>query len=202
LTKVTLDAKINPMDWLAPILIILAFLFIFASLAGLVVLNTRSTPVQRWRLISRQARSDYLNARGTRHLALMLKARRRLAEQEKQLKAQLEQHRAYHIRLQIHLQTTQQQMPGNLEALAPIQARLSQVQSRLQEFGEARARIAQKTVTLNHEIGLLQGISPADFRRRLLDPTQTDPSLDHYLTGVYAEWEPVPAWFQDLVSQG
>jgi hypothetical protein len=190
------------MDWIGPLLVLLALLFIAASLAGLVILNTLSTPIQRRRAIARQAKEDYLNARGTRHLRLMLEAHRRLLEQERQLRVQLEQYRAYHVRLQIQLQTAQQQTPGDYETLSPIMARLGQVQISLQELGEARGRIAQRITHLNHEIAWLSGVGPAEFRRRLLDPTQRDPGLDHYLTGVYAEWEPVPAWFQETVGEG
>ena len=50
------------------------------------------------------------------------------------------------------------------------------------------------------ELNWLEKISINDFYRKLKNPVVSVPELDHYIQGVFAEWEPMPGWFRDVLK--
>ena len=47
----------------------------------------------------------------------------------------------------------------------------------------------------------LEGIGVRDFLKAMRDPTHAPEEIEQYQRGVFAEWEAVPDWFKEIVSQ-
>jgi hypothetical protein len=72
-------------------------------------------------------------------------------------------------------------------------------------------KIGQEQEALNREVALhsraadamvqLEGIRPSHFRDALRRRGRHSPVPQRYLTGVYAPWEPMPDWFEDLFKE-
>lgn len=60
--------------------------------------------------------------------------------------------------------------------------------------------LQEKLQRIDAELTWLNQITPNTFLKSLRRPEQVNPELDRYLYGVFAEWEPVPEWFREIVS--
>lgn len=47
----------------------------------------------------------------------------------------------------------------------------------------------------------LKKVSATDFQRAIFGAHQNDPAIRGYLNGVFPEWEPMPAWFRDIITE-
>lgn len=50
------------------------------------------------------------------------------------------------------------------------------------------------------ELNWLEKVKPGDFYRKLKNPTAYVPELDHYIRGVFSEWESMPIWFRNILE--
>jgi hypothetical protein len=53
---------------------------------------------------------------------------------------------------------------------------------------------------LQAEIESLAQVTSNAFYRALQSPDNFSEAVEHYLRGVFAEWEPVPDWFREIVE--
>lgn len=60
--------------------------------------------------------------------------------------------------------------------------------------------LQEKLKRIDEELVWLNQITPDTFLKSLRRPEQVNPELERYLYGVFAEWEPVPEWFREIVS--
>jgi hypothetical protein len=73
------------------------------------------------------------------------------------------------------------------DAITSVQAKLAEIDRQLERP--------------KSEVAKLKAVREADFERTLRGRAQATPDMDCYLRGVFAEWEPMPDWFRDLVEE-
>ncbi len=100
------------------------------------------------------------------------------------------------------------QMPALLAADFPDKARiLHEVEQELasldaeitagsERLGELRSQLEQ----LEQEIEPLAHVTLDAFHQALQQPDAPAEGVERYLRGVFAEWEPVPDWFKEIVG--
>jgi hypothetical protein len=102
----------------------------------------------------------------------------------------------------------QQELPHLLEqdfsGKSTIEARFKPriaLQEQILHDTEAKNSSLQARIRrIDEELKWLNKITVRTFLQALIRPEQSAPELDRYLCGVFAEWEPVPEWFQEIVS--
>ncbi len=128
--------------------------------------------------LRKRARSEYRRARGTVHRAMLQEARRLTEQQINQFRRELED-----LRHRPPMDTTEPDhaLEAKLEAMH-IQA-------------------ASNSARIKEELEILEGVTEEDFIRARLNPSSSSSeAIDHYLTGVYAEWESAPDWITTAFS--
>jgi len=255
-------------------LLLLVASFAFLGMVFFIALYIFDPKKRRQRLLREKARMDYLSARGTAHLKMLLQAQGRLKSRvQSTIKALDESQAALNKLLQEQLNDlcklleTQivrehiHEIPGIGQKLGVqivsrvFRSRFSDLRyakSNIQGIGEARQiqinnwihswesrmpellkqdfpskqlvianfadRIRQtstevrklekqkENVQANYDkcielIRQLRKVTVRDFEGVLSGKTQSDPKIQFYLTGVFPEWEPMPEWFKEIVSE-
>jgi len=83
------------------------------------------------------------------------------------------------------------------------QACEQQIQAEKKKSKTANINIQILNQSLNKiqtELVWLEKISANNFYRKLKKPETPVPELDRYIQGVFAEWESMPAWFQEILT--
>ncbi|MBN1315755.1 MAG: hypothetical protein JXA42_09815 [Anaerolineales bacterium] len=107
------------------------------------------------------------------------------------------------------IRTYEVRIPTLLEG--PFPGKESIVKQYTQSIGNARTaiesiqkRIAELEITRDQISGAiepLQEIKVKDFIRALQQPSSKSEEIDYFFRGVFAEWEPIPDWFMNVIAQ-
>lgn len=90
--------------------------------------------------------------------------------------------------------------PGKTEILEASREELPALSRLVEELTAMEAAIKERLDRLQAEMKPFDGVTPETFHRALQNPEALSDDLERYLLGVFAEWEPVPDWFKDIVE--
>jgi len=89
--------------------------------------------------------------------------------------------------------------PGKASVLKTYDPLIREVQGNIEPLQETIEHDQKRLKQIDDEIALLAKVTIKDFRNAYLAPGE-NPYLDYYLNGVFSEWEPVPDWFKEMLS--
>lgn len=78
--------------------------------------------------------------------------------------------------------------------------RRAEIEANLKPLALERFTLGEILVSAEAEINKLSEVKASHLAQAMLQPGGSYELLDHYLTGVFPEWEPMPDWFKKLVS--
>jgi hypothetical protein len=95
----------------------------------------------------------------------------------------------------------QTDFPGKNDISKPYSEKINAIEKQVVLYMASRTVKEKK---LAHTVELLHSLDTVtlqDFKVALVNPTVVNPNMEQYLRGLFAEWEPVPPWFKDLVTE-
>ena len=94
------------------------------------------------------------------------------------------------------------EFPGKQEILDRYAENISQASAEIKRLEKQKSKAMAKYDKATELIHSLQEVSTRDFERVLLgQQNQNDSKIRFYLTGIFPEWEPMPEWFKEIVSE-
>lgn len=90
--------------------------------------------------------------------------------------------------------------PGKTEILQASREEFAALSREVEELTAREAVITKKLDRLRAEMKPFDWVTLETFYRALQNPEAPSDDLERYLLGVFAEWEPVPDWFKDIVE--
>jgi cbb3-type cytochrome oxidase subunit 3 len=258
-----------------PFLFFLLIILILICVAFLCLLLYLYNPARRRRrLLAKQARLEYGNARGTAHLKILKDSRPRLANEINNLRPELEKSKnelkslelQQSQKLRVLLETQiihdhfdeisgigstfrdkllrlvyrsnlsdlrhassmihgigdarqiqinawvdkwetqiwrqlQTDFPGRANIEHEFRAPKLTISTRIEQLEKTLSGKEELLKSLDYLVKQLGSVSPTDFYRVLIDPSQSSEKLDFYLRGAFAEWESIPGWFKQIVGE-
>ncbi|MFC2054340.1 hypothetical protein ACFLV7_08600 [Chloroflexota bacterium] len=91
--------------------------------------------------------------------------------------------------------------PGKTEVLNQYQPLIRNQKKKLNVLSAKKETLEKILARAQEEIRDLKTISVKDFRHALKKTKLTNEQLDNYIRGVFAEWEPIPEWFKELLEE-
>lgn len=92
--------------------------------------------------------------------------------------------------------------PGKQDVVARYQSEKDVIEKRISSITRELARLESMEQKANDAIAQLSRVGPTDFanalQRGAVDQNQ---ALAEHLSGIFPEWEPVPAWYADLLKE-
>lgn len=90
--------------------------------------------------------------------------------------------------------------PGKAVIIAQAATELAELDVEIQKRTSNLAGIRAQLDKLKEEIEPLGQVTLAAFRQALEDPQAATEAVERYMRGAFAEWEPVPDWFKEVVG--
>jgi hypothetical protein len=94
-----------------------------------------------------------------------------------------------------------QDFPGKKQAIEIYTDKIQSISVSIKVLEKKIEKLQAYCDKCNEYIRRLEEISVRDFEVALSRETQSDPRILFYLTGVFPEWEPMPDWFKEIVSE-
>lgn len=94
----------------------------------------------------------------------------------------------------------QEDFPGKNEIAKDYAARRKNVLDRLSRLAAEKEPLEEILNLASVEIQRLEQVKPRHFQQILLTPGAVSTEVDHFIQGVFAEWEPMPAWFKEMLA--
>ncbi len=91
--------------------------------------------------------------------------------------------------------------PGKDAIKVAYEQQLKERQEKIKKAQESTHLFASKEAKINEELNWLNQVRSKDFYQALRNPTQSNKKTDRYMQGVFAEWEPIPDWFREILSE-
>lgn len=91
-----------------------------------------------------------------------------------------------------------QDFPGKTEIMREHEQELSDLNGPLTERVKKETELKGTYSIVVAAIKKLEQVTLSHFKQALKQPDSENKLLEDYLTGVFAEWEPIPGWFKDL----
>jgi hypothetical protein len=91
--------------------------------------------------------------------------------------------------------------PGKLEIQEKYRRKNQLLKDNISSIESEIVRLNILIDIIEKEIKRLDRISIHDFRDAIIDKSIDQSALEHYVTGVFAEWEPMPDWFRDALRE-
>jgi chromosome segregation ATPase len=79
--------------------------------------------------------------------------------------------------------------------------KISQLEDNISELRGRQEILNKKIAKADKEINRLKEVTIADFILAVQSPENTKPAIEHYFQGAFAEWEPMPKWFKDIMRE-
>ena len=106
--------------------------------------------------------------------------------------------RQYEARIPALLETP---YPGKDQILGEYSREKRDLETAIDMLEKRQARLNTRMKQIHNAIVPLEAVSVSDFVKALRDPMYPSVKTDRYLRGVFAEWEPVPDWFKEAISE-
>jgi hypothetical protein len=97
-------------------------------------------------------------------------------------------------------QLRKEDFPGRAQMVAAHQAAEAQSRQRVEAAAQDVADLRDLEDHVAGALTGLRGVTWRDFYQVLTEPEAASESVDRYILGVFAAWEPVPDWFRRAVS--
>jgi len=94
-----------------------------------------------------------------------------------------------------------QDFPGKQQVIGKYAERIRSTTSNVKKLEKQKGNLQ---TNLDKCVGLikqLKEVTARDFEGALSGKIQTNPTIQFYLTGVFPDWEPMPDWFKEIVSE-
>lgn len=92
------------------------------------------------------------------------------------------------------------EFPGKAAIVQKTTAELAEIGGGIEKLTAEEAVIAARLDRLRAEREPLERVTSATFYRAIRNPGSMPEDAERYLRGAFAEWEPVPDWFKDIVQ--
>lgn len=94
----------------------------------------------------------------------------------------------------------QENFPGKQQVILAYRNAVATQREKIDSAKKVSRTVQVKLDRIEPALNRLENVTVKDFYRVLKDPTASTPDLDHYIQGVFAEWEPIPDWFLKAIS--
>jgi HAMP domain-containing protein len=94
-----------------------------------------------------------------------------------------------------------QDFPGKQLVIANFAQRIRQKSMEVSKLGKQKANRQANYGKCIRLIQQLKQVRMHDFEGALSGNAQGNPKIQFYLTGVFPEWEPMPDWFKEIISE-
>ncbi len=95
----------------------------------------------------------------------------------------------------------QQDFPGKLQTIQTYSKEIVTTKTKLDDVTARHYQIQSWIAQINEEIKKLEQVKPQKFKSVMEGKMPTDDSVEHYLKGVFAEWEPIPDWLKKAMEE-
>ncbi len=92
--------------------------------------------------------------------------------------------------------------PGKADIDQKFEATTGSLKKKTQHLTAMKTEFKRKVNLAEGEILRLESIQLQDFKLAFENPRDLNINIENYLKGVFTEWEPVPAWFKEIVAEG
>lgn len=99
-------------------------------------------------------------------------------------------------------QMVNEPFPGRDTILKTYQSQIAEAQRALAEQRTQQTVLAQKLALIEPHYAWLHAIDAKTFERAALGLSADMAELARYTVGLFAEWEPIPAWFKEIADEG
>jgi hypothetical protein len=90
--------------------------------------------------------------------------------------------------------------PEKNKIVKDIASRREKAQAEMSEASIEKEALTGLLYPVDKEILRLKRVKVKHFSHAMLGPGETNYDLNHYIQGVFAEWEPMPEWFKQMLS--
>lgn len=91
--------------------------------------------------------------------------------------------------------------PGKAEVLTQVKTKTKEIDMSIAKQSHEKSLLEHRMQNAEQALRHLEAISMADFINAMLNPEATSINIDIYQRGVFAEWEPMPDWFKEIISE-
>jgi hypothetical protein len=91
--------------------------------------------------------------------------------------------------------------PGKSEILTRAETQKKGSEEAIVNIEREKRQLIERLTKARDVIKCLEEVKLQDFVNALLTPDKTNPRIDDYQRGVFAEWEPIPDWFKELITE-
>jgi len=95
----------------------------------------------------------------------------------------------------------EEDFPGKSEVQAKHSARSEELARRLKSLSSRIARREEVVAVAGEHLAPLERTTPRTFRRALRGDQPAAERVGAYVTGAFAEWEPLPDWFAAILKE-
>ena len=92
------------------------------------------------------------------------------------------------------------EFPGKADIQKKSTTDLAAIGAEIDKLTAQANAITARLDRLRVEIAPLAQVTPAAFYRALRGSESLPENMEHYLRGAFAEWEPLPEWFKEIVG--
>jgi hypothetical protein len=92
--------------------------------------------------------------------------------------------------------------PGRSDIINRFEPRIADANRQLAHDRQALATLERQWASLEPHYAWLSKVTPKHFERAALGSTDHMAEVDRFLTGAFAAWEPLPAWFKEAIALG
>lgn len=90
--------------------------------------------------------------------------------------------------------------PGKATIVQKAEAELAGANAEINKKTAELAALATRRDRLKAESAPLKQVAPADLYQALQNPEIAPKNVELYLRGIFAEWEPMPDWFKEIME--
>ena len=92
--------------------------------------------------------------------------------------------------------------PGKEQFKISTNKEIDTIKKNIEKLRTEKNKLEKKAKTAVDTLNGLCVVNLDDFIHAYLNPNENNPLINHYLQGVFAEWEPMPKWFKEIIEEG
>jgi hypothetical protein len=94
----------------------------------------------------------------------------------------------------------EKEYPGKRAIVTKYQAKIEAQTQLVAQLTVEQSAYDQRIAQITQVAAPLENVTVKDFVTALKNPDSVSEQLELYLRGIFAEWEPIPDWFQEIIA--
>jgi bacterioferritin (cytochrome b1) len=91
--------------------------------------------------------------------------------------------------------------PGRSEIIASTSPAIEALRKEVEALEQMRKRLEERIAKIDKLLNEFCFLTEENFIQARINEEKPNPKIENYLRGIFAEWEAVPGWFQELIKE-